>query len=93
MRPEYSVIDGFPLGFAHLLENHLLGGLRGNAAQSVGRAVRGPQLGADLKRIDSYRVLQRNLFIRVLNIGDDGLDAVNLSAPVRSSTGDESRCN
>ena len=36
-RPEYSLIDGLPLGFANLLKNDLLGGLRGDASQQIGR--------------------------------------------------------
>ena len=35
-RPEYSEINGLPLGLAHLLQDHLLGGLRGDAAQRIG---------------------------------------------------------
>src|SRR5262249_10836420 len=30
------VVDGFTLGFAHLLEDHLLGGLCGDTSQKVG---------------------------------------------------------
>jgi hypothetical protein len=46
-RPEYSWKHGFPLGFAHLLQDHLLGGLRRDAAQRVG-VLFDAHLGADL---------------------------------------------
>ncbi len=55
------LIDRLPLGFAHLLKNHLLGGLSGDAPQQIGR------LGdADFRlhlsrRIDAARFLQRHL--------------------------------
>ncbi len=42
-------MDGVALGFADLLQDHLLGGLRGNSAQHVCR-LGGPDLRADLRR-------------------------------------------
>src|SRR6185369_3894842 len=59
------------LGLAHLLHDHLLGGLRGDAAifqrrQGVGDGV--AHLGA---RVGALRVRQRNLVRGVLDLLDD----------------------
>src|SRR5260221_2447921 len=70
--------DGFTLGFAHLLQNHLLGGLGGDAPQRVGR-FRKAHLGFDFhRRIDPARVLQRDFLHGIKHRVDHFLDAKNL---------------
>ena len=59
------VVDCVALGFAHFLQNHLLGGLRCDAAQHVGRLGLG-NFAADFHvRLTLARVVQRNFAYRV----------------------------
>src|ERR1022692_673592 len=75
------VKDGFALGLAHLLENHLLGGLRRDTAEQVG-LFRNADLGADLGfRIDAARLGQRHFLGRVFHHLDRLLDGEKLEGP------------
>src|ERR1035438_101806 len=75
------VKDRFALGLAHLLENHLLGGLRRDTAEQVG-LFRNADLGADLGfRIDAARLGQRHFLGRVFHHLDRLLDGEKLEGP------------
>ena len=75
MRWLYSREDVLALGLAHLLEDHLLGGLRGNASEHVG-PLRELDFHVDFGflAVEVLRLLQRDLRRRVLDFGDDVLD-------------------
>src|SRR5215472_6054817 len=72
------VVNGVALGFAHLLQDHLLGGLRSDAAQHFGG------FGADDFRADFragillLRVGQADFAFRVSDFLDDGVHRVHV---------------
>ena len=76
--PGVFLVHGFPLGFADLLENHLLGGLRRNAAQRFG-ALLDANFGTDfgLGR-NAPRLPQRHFVHRVFHRLHRLLDGVEL---------------
>ncbi len=67
--------DVLALRLAHFLEDHLLGGLRGNASEHVG-PLRELDFHVDFRflAVEVLRLFQRNLRRRVLDFGDDVLD-------------------
>ena len=77
--------DDLALGLAHLLEDHLLGGLRGDAAEDVG-ALRELDLIADFDfGVGAVHVLgfgKRDLGRGVGHLVDDGLDGEELDLAV-----------
>ncbi|HEU4938214.1 MAG TPA: hypothetical protein VFT39_17265 [Vicinamibacterales bacterium] len=75
-------VDVFPFGFAHFLENHLLGGLRGDAAEIFGRSWKLDfHVDLGLVAVELLRFLQRNLRRWIGHLGDDLLDRVELELP------------
>src|SRR5579864_414472 len=82
-------IDGLALGFAHLLQDHLFGGLGRDAPQCVGGLGKTDfafQLG---RRIDAVGVFKRDFLVRVLNGFDDFFDAVNFERTGFVECGDQ----
>ena len=77
--PDVLVVNGVALGLAHLLEDDLLGQLRGDASQNVGWLV-GAQFAAYFgRRIDALGVVEGDLRDRVFDLVgalDDGADRV-----------------
>src|ERR1700693_1877747 len=66
------------LGLAHFLQDHLLGRLRGDASQRIGR-LREMNLGFELRRrIHLLSFLEGNFLVGILNRFHDFLDSVNL---------------
>ena len=72
-------VDVVALGLADLLEDHLLGGLRGDAAEVLGRA-RELDLHVDFRflAVELLRFGQRDLVRRVGHFLDDLLDRAEL---------------
>ena len=77
--PDVLVVNRVALGLAHLLKDDLLGQLRRNAPQNVGRLI-GAQLAADLGRgIDALGIVQRDLgdgIFDLVGVFDDRPDRV-----------------
>ena len=72
-------VDVLALGLADLLEDHLLGGLRGDAAEILGRT-RELDLHVDFRfvAVELLRLAERDLRRRVGHLLDDLLDRVEL---------------
>ena len=72
-------VDVLALGLAHLLEDHLLGGLRRDAAEIFGRS-RELDLHVDFRfvAVELLRFGQRDLVRRIGHFVDDALDGAEL---------------
>jgi len=65
------VVLAFALGVAHLLEDHLLGGLRGDAAEIDRRQRLGDQVAGLRRRVADLRFVERDLGRLVFDLFDD----------------------